>query len=476
MSSDKSQRQTPYTVILPLFIAMGTLLLFCIPLFAQSQENDSVSLSLNEAKNIALKNNQTLKSANEMLKSAEYQKKAAFTRFLPSLNMVGTYMQKGDVYKIKTDLYKLPVYSVNSSTGAVTPIQGQFVPFQLDMEIDDKDSFIFSTNLTQPIFTGGKLITQYKLSKNLEKINQNKLSLTQQEIIVKTEEAYWRVISLQEKKLLAKQYLETIEKHLSDLENYKAAGIITQNDLLKVKVKLNEAQLNLLKASNGVTLSKMALNQILGIDLQTEVTLTEGLEEQINENKPEISIQEAMQSRPELKMMKSSVDIAGNYKSLQLSRYFPNIVLNAGYQMMNPNPYNSLKDETGKDWTIALVAQLELFHWNERGFSLNSAKRTEKSVQYQYEETKELLNLEMQQIKFLLEESKKKVLLSKTGLEQSEENLRLCNEKFYTGVLKSSDVLDAQTLWQNAKSEYIDSLSEYQLNLAKYNKAFGLIN
>ena len=83
-------------------------------------------------------------------------------------------MQKGDVYKLKTDLYKLPIYSVNPTTGAVTPVTGQFVPFKLDMDIDDEDSFIFSVNMTQPIFTGGKVLTQYKLNKNLEMLEDKK--------------------------------------------------------------------------------------------------------------------------------------------------------------------------------------------------------------------------------------------------------------------------------------------------------------
>jgi len=431
------------------------------------------TINLQQARDLALKNNKSFKSAEEMKKSAELKSKASFTQFLPSFNMAGTYMQKGDVYKLKTDLYKLPIYSVNPTTGAVTPVTGQFVPFKLDMDIDDEDSFIFSVNMTQPIFTGGKVLTQYKLNKNLEMLEDKKMQLSEEEIIVKTDEAYWRVVALQEKVKLASQYKSNVEKHMTDLENYKSVGIITENDILKVKVKLNEAELNLLKAKNGLELSNMALNQIIGLDLNQRVELSDTLEGKQSELTDKTTVDQALEKRPELQMLKTAVDIAGNNKSIQISRYLPNIVLNASYNFMNPNPYNSLKDETGKDWTIALLAQMELFHWNERGFMLSSAKSMEKSAQLKYDETRELLSLEMQQSDFIIQESRQKVILNKTGLDQALENLNYCNDKFQQGMLKSADVLDAQTLWQKAKSDYIDALSELKVNEIKYAKAYG---
>ncbi|HOD53146.1 MAG TPA: TolC family protein, partial [Candidatus Cloacimonadota bacterium] len=433
----------------------------------------AATLSLQQARDLSLKNNHSFKSAELMKKSAEQKSKASFTHFLPSFNLGGTYMQKGDVYKVETDLIKLPVYQYNPTTGTASAIAGQFVPLQLDMEIDDEDAFVFSVNMTQPIFTGGKVLNQYKLHKNLEAIESQKMQLTEEEIIIKTDEAYWRVVALVEKVKLAEQFKTTVQKHLEDLENYKAVGIITQNEILKASVKLNEAELNLLKAKNGLALSKMALNQILGTPLNQDLDLSDQLTASNQKNAGQTSIEEALQRRPELQMLKSATEIAGNNKSIQFSRYLPNIMLNASYNFMNPNPYNSLKDETGKDWTIALIASMELFHWNERGYSLSSAKNLEKAALLKYDETRELLTLEMKQSDNMLNESIQKVMLTKTGVDQATENLKYCNDKFSQGMLKSADVLDAQTLWQKAQSDYLDALSELKVNEIKHAKVYG---
>lgn len=462
----KSRKMVVFLMIL------GSLLI-SVNVYADASESKKISLQ--EARSIALKHNLGSLSASQMKESAELQRKAAFTRFFPSFNLAGTYMQKGDVYKVKTELYKLPVYSVNSSTGEVSPVAGQFVPFQLDMDIDDKDAFIMNASVSQPIFMGGKVLTQYKLSQNIEKIEKEKLKLSDQEIIVKTDEAYWRTSALQEKYKLAQQYYETVNQHYLDLINYKAVGIITNNELLKVKIKLNEAELNLLKAKNGLALSEMALNQILGNDLHAEIDLSDSLQMSSTQNFSIVNKEQSLQNRPELAMLKTAVDIAGNNKSLQLSRFMPNIVLNASYNWMNPNPYNTLKDETGSDWTISILAQMELFHWGENRYLYQSAKKIEQSAQYKYDESKELIQLEMQQNEFNLKESLQKVVLCQSSLDQATENLNYVNDQFKQGMLKSADVLDAQTSWQKAKSEYIDALSEYHVNQTKFEKAFGLI-
>nr|HPK41452.1 TolC family protein [Candidatus Cloacimonadota bacterium] len=285
-------------------------------------------------------------------------------------------------------------------------------------------------------------------------------------------DAYWRVVTLQEKVLLAEQFKSTVENHLTDLRNYKAVGIITQNDVLKAEVKLNDAELNLLKANNGLKLARMAFNQVIGQSLDSELTLSDKLEEGVL-NTGKADLDSIAEKRPELQMLNTAIKLAECNTSLQISRYMPNIVLNASYNFMNPNPYNSFKDECGKDWTIALLAQMEIFHWNERGYMLSSAKSMQKAAQYQFDDASQLINLEILQSENSLNESQQKVALTKISVQQTEENLTYCNDKFRQGILKSTDVLDAQTLWQKAESDYLDALAELKISEIKFNKAIG---
>ena len=136
----------------------------------------------------------------------------------------------------------------------------------------------------------------------------------------------------------------------------------------------------------------------------------------------------------------------------------PNIVLNASYNFMNPTPIIHLKMNVQR-LTIALLAQMEIFHWNERGYMLSSAKSMQKAAQYQFDDASQLINLEILQSENSLNESQQKVALTKISVQQTEENLTYCNDKFRQDI-KEYRCFDAQTLWQKAESDYLDALAE----------------
>lgn len=437
------------------------LILFSGYLFAEN-------ISLEEARNIALKQNQSLQIAEKELESATLQRKASRTRFLPSVSFTGTYLTKGDEWRFEKGPERLPVYDFSS--GSPVQVADHYAVLKIDEKIGSQNTYLFNIGLTQPIFTGGKIVSQYNIAKGMEDISENKYELTRQETILKTDEAYWRVISLQNKLDAANSYRETVAKHLSNVQNYYDEGLVTENEVLKVTVKFNEAQLLVLKAENGLNLSKMALNQILGFPLNMELTLTD--QGFATEYLPEENTG-SIENRAEILMLKSSVEITKNYHNINKSRYMPNIVLNAGYKWINPNPYDSFKDNFGNDWTLAVVAQMELFNWNQRAYLSTSAKRTKESAILRLEETKELINLEITQAEYRLKEAQKKLILTENSYTQAQRNLDITSDKFLQGIAKNSDVLEAQTLWHKAHTEFIDAQTEYHNQITLYKKAIG---
>ena len=135
---------------------------------------------------------------------------------------------------------------------------------------------------------------------------------------------------------------------VSDLENVYAEGIITKTDLLKAKVKLNEAELILLKANNGLEISKMAMAQIIGKNYKDIGILDTTKLHQIL---PEYSVnpEKQVENRAEIGILKQNVNIATSGVSVMRSRFLPDISLIAGYTFMNPNPYKGMEKKFGRD-------------------------------------------------------------------------------------------------------------------------------
>ena len=153
----------------------------------------------------------------------------------------------------------------------------------------------------------------------------------------------------------------------------------------------------------------------------------------------------------------------------------PNIGLTAGYLMTNPNPYNGMTEEFGGDWNVGLVCNIPVFHFGEKRQTLEAARHEQQVSELKLEEAREMISLQVQQAVYSYTESVKKAEMAKIALTQATENLQLTQDNFDEGMLQTRDVLEAQTMWQDAYSTYIDALTEQQLSNTKLKKVTGAL-
>ena len=465
------------------------------PVLAQQRFN------LEQCRQMALEHNQNLAIAKENTATASALRKAAFTQFFPDFGFTGGYTHSTKKLGLLSENQFLPVipYSAITAEGEldpgkltandilINPVTHQPVldkngnPVFQKYAYIPKDAFsidlrnVYSLNfgVTQPIFTGGKILNLYKSAKIMERIAWSTQSLEASELLYKVDENYWRVIALKEKVKLATEYQKMITKLIYDLENYEKEGIIINNDLLKARVKENEAELSLLKANNGLALAKMALCQVIGLQLDSQFELNDSLSQV---NVPRLSTGAtlaALNNRPELAILKENVNLANSGLNIMKSRFLPDIGLAAGYGWMNPTPYNGFKKEFEGDLNLAIVCKIPLWHWGERTHTLHAAQHEKKVSELKLSETEELISLQVRQAQFQYNESIQKIELTDRSLIQAAENLRVTSDKFSEGILKTSDVLESQTMWQKAYSENIDAKTESKINDTYLKKVSG---
>jgi outer membrane protein TolC len=463
-------------------------LLLPVLIFAQQK------LTLEQCREMAVRNNYQIKIAAENVSAATHNVKSSRTAFLPKISFAGMYQRVNSKIKYEIEEMSLPVSNRDGSfdvehleavigpdgnpmtnpdgSPMMAPKNWLHIP-ATELKLGEYNNYLLNIGLTQPIFTGGKIIQQYKISKSTEKIAEAQKALTNDEVILKADELFWKTISLEEKVKLARDFVSMVETHIQDLKQYLYEGLITSNDLLKAKVKLNEGKMNLLKAENGFALAKMALCQHVGLPLHTDVQLYTSNDMEFTLVNTSTAGDEFLAKREELKILEETISINKSAEKVAVSQYLPNIILTSNYTTLNPNPYNSFKDEFGSDINVGITAQIDIFGWNDRGHKVASARHLRKAAEQKYEESKDLMKLEIQQAAFHVSESVKKITLAKTALQQAEENRAVTKDNFKEGLVKSADVLEAQTLWQKAKAQLIDSQSEYQINLTRYYKTTG---
>jgi len=307
----------------------------------------------------------------------------------------------------------------------------------------------------------------------MENISLSNKQLAESEIVFKVDEAYWRTVSLVEQLFLAKKNKATIDRFRYDVENYYKEGVITKADLLKVMVKTNDAELKVLRATNGLALSTMALCQIIGLPLDSKIMLTDTVIDINLTNLDGDFSQKAIAKRPEINMLENSVNISKGNVKLMVSRFLPTIGLTANANYMNPNPYDGMSKSFGFGWNVGVTCLVPIFHWNERGYTLKISKHQQKISEMKLDEAKEMISLQVKQAQFKLSECAKKIELTAISLSQSEENMKIVMDNFKEGMSKTADVLEAQTLWQQSFYDNLDAKSEYRVNQSNFMKVLG---
>ncbi|MDR3060914.1 MAG: TolC family protein, partial [Dysgonamonadaceae bacterium] len=155
------------------------------------------------------------------------------------------------------------------------------------------------------------------------------------------------------------------------------------------------------------------------------------------------------------------------------SEMLPKIALSGNYIITNPNMFNGFRNEFAGMWNVGVIVNVPIFHWGERFHKLNAAKSETRIKKLEFEETKEKIELQVNQSAFKMSEAQRKLIAATKNIESAEENLRYATLGFEEGVIPVSNVMEAHTAWLQAKSELIDSQIEYKLSIVYLNKAIG---
>ncbi len=256
-------------------------------------------LNLEKCHELALASNSHLKIAQERVKETEALKGAALAQFFPKVSVNGTYNWNQKNISLLSDEQQGAINNMGTTvmsqvTPAMQPVVMQLMQSdpQLAMtlaqslagmnveealngvgheitdafNIDTRNIFAGAVTVSEPIYLGGKIRAMYKTAKLTNQAALLQADQTQENLLIQVDEAYWRVISLQHKQSLARQYCNLLDTLNQNVEAMVAEGVATQSDLTQVRVKLNEAQMSLTKAENGLALSKMVLYQLCALN------------------------------------------------------------------------------------------------------------------------------------------------------------------------------------------------------------------
>ncbi|WP_346709856.1 TolC family protein [Phocaeicola salanitronis] len=468
-------------------------------------------LTLDSCRALALANNKELRMSQEKVKAAHYEQKAAFTNFLPKIDVGGTYMRTQKEISLLSDAQKNAIGNVGTAVGGqlqqfgnqlqqiavshpellplLEPLSGVMgqLPGALNgvgqgivdaFRTDTRNLYAGAATLTQPIFMGGKILAYNKITKYAEQLAASQHATGMQDVVMSTDQAYWQVISLVNKKRLAESFVELVRKLDSDVNKMLEEGVATQADALSVRVKVNEAEMALVQVEDGLSLSKMVLCQLCGLPLDTEIRLADEEMEDLAlpDTFTESNVNTALANREELKSLELASKIYRQKVNVARAGYLPSIGLTASYLFSNPSLFNGFENKFRGTWGIGVVVTIPVFHWGENIYKVRAAKAEANIARYRLDDAREKIELQVTQNSYKVNEAAKKLAMAEKNMEKAEENLRYANFGFREGVIPTSNVLEAQTAWLSAQSGKIDAQIDLKMSEIYLNKSMGTLD
>lgn len=458
-----------------LFVLMA--IVFAAPMSARE-------LTLEECRKLAIQNNKELKMASAEEQAAYYEQKAAFTKYFPRVNASGTYMRTSKEISLLSNDQKHELSNIGSAVSSLHPALEVLAP-QLNgvgqglvdaLHTDTRNLTALGVMLTQPIYMGGKIRAYNQITQYAAEIARNKNNLALQDVIVEVDETYWRIVELQAKQKLALSYKDLVDTLCYNVEALKAEGFATQADVLSVKVKVNEAEVTIIQVENGLSISKMLLCQICGIDIDTPISVSDNAPAMLDESLDvEDEVRIALERRPELKSLSLAASLYDEKVKVARSEFLPSVALTGGYAATNPSLFNGFHRKLDGMWSIGVVANIPIITSGERFYKVRAAKAEALKAKFQLEEVQERVELQVHQSQQRVLEAEERVRKARKSQEQADENLRYAQLGLAEGVIPVSNVIEAQTAWLSAYSEAITAKIDLHMANIYLRKATGTI-
>lgn len=401
------------------------------------------TFTLDECLERALSNNVRMRNAENEIRMAEHDRKNAFTRYFPS---------------------------VSASGGGFIANKGLM---ELNMGPDMsmsmmKDGVVGGVSATLPLFAGGQIVNGNKLAKVSEEVSRTRYRLSENEVRLTTENYYWQVVTLKEKL----RTLEVVEARLDtltrDVEAAVQAGVTTRNDLLQVQLRQNEIKSNRLNVENALALSRELLAQYMGMGLDS-VDVAYAMGGRLPEEPAGLFLppESALPRTGEYDLLRQNLEATRLQKKIAVGKNLPTVAIGGGYY------YDDLLDVGMDFWVGFATVSVPLSSWWGGSHDIKKQKLQVKNAENQLNDQSEMLMIRMRQSWNDLNDAYKQVGIALTSIDQATENLRMQSDYYAAGTCTMSDLLDAQTLFQQSRDKYVEAYAQYEVKKREYLQATG---
>lgn len=422
---------------------MRTIILSAALLLAASSAQAQRLMTAEQAVSDALQNNVRMKNADNDLEAARQAKKQAFTKYFPTVSATGIgYMADKGLLEM-----------------SLAP----------GMEMSMlKNGIMGGVSAQLPLFTGGRILNANRLADVGVETSRQQRRVSQNEVALTAETYFWQAVMLKEKLKTVEAVERQLDKFAKDADAAVAAGVSDRNDLLQVNLRKNETRSNRITLENALTTAKRLLAQYTGHDGDS-IDVSADMSGSLPPSPLQLYAepQKALTQTAEYALLEQNVKANRLKYKMTVGQNLPTVAIGGGYM------YDDLMDKSHSFWLGFATVSIPLSGWWGGSHEMKKQRLAVRNAENTLQDNSQLLVIGMENKWNDMNDAYRKIGIAMESIAQAEENLRLHDDYYRAGTATMSDLLEAQTLYQNSRSAYVEAYAEYQIKKREYLQATG---
>ena len=414
-------------------------------------------ITLNQAIELALRNNKDFQAARIALERSEANLTSARAALFPSLSTEFDFSRDNSA---GTELQN----ALTTQNAANSP-----VPITPNLQPESTTNAAGTVQLTYNIFTGGERSAQIEKAEKQLRSSRLQVEVTSEQTRFSATDSYYALQGTDAQVAIAQASVEDASQSLRDARLLEQAGLGTRFDVLRAEGDLATANEALTRAISDQRTARRRLVQVLGVGQKVELTAADPITEAGDWTIPlDKSIVQAYKNRAELEQQLLQVDIYEQDRFIALSAIQPKVDFLANYNYQN-NFNNSVGLVDG--YSFAARVRWTFFDGGRAFAEARKADRDMDTAQTEFGKQRDQIRFDVEESYYTLTSTKENISSTRTNVTRFEEALRLARLRFQAGVGTQTDVINAQRDLANARGRYLQAIIGYNQALNKLQRA-----
>lgn len=324
--------------------------------------------------------------------------------------------------------------------------------------------------VTLPLFTGGMVTRGIDAAEAMLEAQQFQSEASTQQIKLAVAKQYIDVLRAKSALAVADGNVKSLAAHVDDVDNMFKSGAVARNDYLAAAVSLADAEQRRLQARNRLDLASAAYNRALGRDLGMPVNLDEelpGIDPRLDLTSLESLTDLALRSRAELSGLDAAAEAFRYQADSKRAQSRPQLSVTGGYMALQNEFLN--RDEF---WMVGVGVRWNIFDGGQARKKASALSFKSNAVRQERNDLRSHIELQVRQSWLRLNETNDRKRFTARAVEQAEENLRVVKDRYRNGEGTNTEVLDAEVLRSQSRSNHDNA--GFDAKLALYELARGV--